>query len=134
MTHIKYLALTAVLLLFGDIVWFKIAGSFFKEQIGTIARLENGNLSPRLGAAAGVYILMTLSCYFFVFFWAPPETAGAAWARGAFLGLSLYGVYDLTNRAILETYPIPMAAVDMAWGTFLFSTVAVIVFQARKIF
>lgn len=39
-------------------------------------------------------------------------------ARAALVGLVAYGVYDLTNRATLRHWPLKLALVDVAWGTF----------------
>lgn len=36
----------------------------------------------------------------------------------ALVGLVAYGVYDLTNLATLRHWPVRLALVDMAWGTF----------------
>ncbi len=39
-------------------------------------------------------------------------------ARAALVGLVAYGVYDLTNLATLRHWPVRLALVDVAWGTF----------------
>lgn len=39
-------------------------------------------------------------------------------ARAALVGLVGYGVYDLTNLATLQRWPLKLALVDTAWGTF----------------
>lgn len=39
-------------------------------------------------------------------------------ARAALVGLVAYGVYDLTNLATLRHWPVKLALVDAAWGTF----------------
>ena len=37
-------------------------------------------------------------------------------ARGAHLGLVVYGVYDLSNLSNLKRGPVLLTAVDIAWG------------------
>lgn len=37
-------------------------------------------------------------------------------ARAALVGLVGYGVYDLTNLATLQHWPVQLAVVDTAWG------------------
>ena len=49
----------------------------------------------------------------------------------ALLGFTMYGVFDLTNRAILEHYPMPMVVVDMMWGTLLFMITAGVNHEVR---
>ena len=44
-------------------------------------------------------------------------------ARAALVGLVGYGVYDLTNLATLQHWPVRLAVVDTAWGC-LASTLA----------
>ncbi|MFH2020419.1 MAG: DUF2177 family protein [archaeon] len=43
---------------------------------------------------------------------------------GAVYGFIVYGVYDLTNYAILEQWPIVMTIADIIWGTALCSIVS----------
>jgi uncharacterized membrane protein len=38
----------------------------------------------------------------------------------------LYGVYDLTNLAVLERWTIPMTLADIAWGCALCGKTAVV--------
>jgi uncharacterized membrane protein len=40
-------------------------------------------------------------------------------ALGAALGFVAYATYDLTNMATLKVWPLRVALLDMAWGTFL---------------
>ena len=46
------------------------------------------------------------------------QPLGVQIARAALVGLMAYGVYDLTNLATLRHWPLKLALVDMAWGTF----------------
>ncbi len=45
--------------------------------------------------------------------------------RGAILGLTAYATFDLTNLAILKGWTPLVAAVDIAWGVFVTTVVAV---------
>ena len=42
------------------------------------------------------------------------------------MGFVVYGIFDMTNMAILKNYPLLFAAVDMSWGTFAFIVVSAI--------
>ncbi len=46
--------------------------------------------------------------------------------NGALLGLVIYGVYDLTNYAIISGWTIGMTIIDIIWGMLLCGTVSVI--------
>ena len=39
-----------------------------------------------------------------------------------FLGILIYGVFDLTNKAVFTNYKWPIAVQDMIWGGILFYT------------
>jgi len=43
---------------------------------------------------------------------------------GALFGFFTYATYDLTNLATMRDFPLSVALVDMAWGTFLGASVA----------
>jgi uncharacterized membrane protein len=53
-------------------------------------------------------------------------------AYGALLGFVVYGVYDFTNLATLRHYPVKLAIVDVAWGTFASALGAVAVWMAAR--
>lgn len=112
-----------------DFLWLGfVVKDFNLRQLGSIGRVENGNFQLLLGPAAGAYVLMAASLALF----SVPRAAAAASGWGAFgwgaaLGLVIYGIYDLTNLAILKGYPAAFAAADMAWGTVLYATVTWIV-------
>ena len=50
---------------------------------------------------------------------------------GALFGLILYGVYDLTNLAILEKWTRSMTVADIAWGCVLCGSTAVLIAGRR---
>jgi uncharacterized membrane protein len=88
--------------------------SFYREQLASIARMSGGTLAPNWSAAFVVYLLLGLGIAAF----AVPNSAQAtsAAARGALLGLVVYGVYDFTNYSTLRDWPLTLALVDTAWG------------------
>ena len=71
---------------------------------------------------------MALAISFFV---APKIESMDSWLQvagvGAIMGIVVYGIYDFTNLAILKKYPLAFAVADMAWGTFAFTVVTLIV-------
>lgn len=60
----------------------------------------------------------------------PSDSAGQALGRGALLGLSAYGTYDLTNRATIQPFPWTLALADVAWGTLMTAVVATVAWWA----
>ena len=107
-----------VLFIVLDLIWFQVAGNFFKNEIGSIARLgTDGEWNVLLIPAILVYGLMTIGVLFFVL---PHATSlSQALFLGASFGFIGYGLYDLTNLATLSAWTLKFAVVDMVWGTFL---------------
>ena len=46
--------------------------------------------------------------------------------RGLILAIGMYGVYNMTNLAILQDYSYELAIQDSLWGTTLITTVTYI--------
>lgn len=122
-----------LLMLILDTLWLKgFAGGFFAKQLEGIGRFNaDGSFNVRMVAAILVYLLMGTALEVFVMQNSSINSRLDYITKGALLGLCVYGVFDLTNRAILEKYPLPMVLVDIGWGTFLFMAVAWISFELR---
>jgi uncharacterized membrane protein len=52
---------------------------------------------------------------------------------GAVYGAIVYGVYDLTNRAVLEKFSLTMTVADLGWGTFLCMAMSGALFYINRI-
>lgn len=104
----------------GDLLWLGVlARSFYVQQAGELMRSP-----PHWPAAVGFYLLYTAGVYVFAVVPKVQAGSGATALHGALLGLLVYGVYDLTNLAILKNWPPLLSAVDIAWGTVLTAAVA----------
>jgi len=123
-TDLKQIGLILVVCLFLDLFWLMTRGEYHSRLF---ADIQKSPLTIRVLPAAAVYILIALAIWFFVFQVADSSVAknpGKAFAVGATLGFSMYGLYDLTNFATLKGYTLEMTLTDMAWGTFLSGTAA----------
>ena len=120
------IALVSFLVL--DIAWIGIIMKKFNlNQLADIGRIENGQFDVLFRAAIPVYFLMAFLVAGFVLpRFNSASSIGQVALWGALMGFAVYGVYDLTNLAILKNYPIRFAIVDMTWGTFSFAAVTVI--------
>lgn len=112
-----------------DFLWLGfVMKDFNMKQLSEIGRIENGQFQIGYGPAVIVYILMALAVTFFIREKiANVDSYLQVFAIGALLGLVVYGVYDFTNLAILKNYPVAFVAADVAWGTFVFGAVTLIV-------
>jgi uncharacterized membrane protein len=53
-------------------------------------------------------------------------TLWQAFGWGAVYGLVLYGVYDMSNMAVLEKWTVRMTLADMAWGCLLCGAISTV--------
>jgi len=125
---VAYVA-SAVAFLGLDMLWLGlVARDFYRRGYGDML-LEQ----PLYAPAAGFYMLYVVGI---VFFAVMPAVQGGSWLTalgyGALLGLLCYGTYDMTNLATLKGWPVTVAIVDMAWGTVLTGTAALIGFLAAR--
>lgn len=109
-----------------DLVWIGVvAAPMYRSELGTLLVLGNGMSSSRVVAALITWLLITLSLICFVLPEAS-ESAAAALGRGALMGLVIYGVYDLTNYAVLRGWTLKVTLLDIAWGTFACAVLTVL--------
>jgi uncharacterized membrane protein len=104
-----------------DAVWLTLNAATNRT---VFAAIQTKPLEVRWIPAILVYVIMIGATWFFAV-WKTTSWKVAA-AKGAALGLSLYGLYDLTNYATLIKYPLDYAVRDIAWGTFLIGTSALV--------
>jgi len=121
---VKRIGLILGVCLFLDALWL---GSRFSYYQNLFVDIQKSPLTIRFLPALAVYILIALAIWYFVFQVASESVSknpAKAFAVGATLGFSMYGLYDLTNYATLKGYTLEMTLTDMAWGTFLSGTAA----------
>jgi len=99
-----------------DFVWIGlVANGFYRRELGPILRMDGDRMDPRLLPAAALYTLVVAGIILF----ALPRGRGTlvdAMAWSALFGLIGYSVYDLTNYATLQAFPLKVVLVDMTWG------------------
>lgn len=116
-----------VLLLF-DLLWLGVVmKSFYSQELLEMARRRGAALAPRWAAAVLVYLLIPGGLVLFVRpLLGASSTAWQAFGWGAAFGLVLYGVYDLTNLAVLEKWTVRLTIADIAWGCVLCGTTSAV--------
>ena len=128
MQNWKLLAIMLPIFLFIDLLWLGVVmKGFYSHELGELARRHGTALAPRWGAAILVYLLIPGGLVLFVRpLLGVNATTWQAIGWGALYGLVLYGVYDLTNLAVLEKWTVRMTLADIAWGCVLCGTISVI--------
>jgi uncharacterized membrane protein len=123
--EIKLYALTVIVFLALDLTYLGyVMAGFYKSELGALARRSGDALSPVWWAALVVYVLIPLGIVLF----ALPRVDGDRWLPSALswgfvYGVVLYGVYDFTNYATLERWPLKLTFADILWGGVLCSLV-----------
>jgi len=123
MNRIRGYSVSAVVMLALDLLWLRVlAPPLYQRTIGPLLRPQ-----PDLVAAALFYAIYLMGVNELVIRAFPRGTRLAAVAaRGALFGFVAYATFDLTAQAVLKDWSWLVTVVDMAWGTLLTTTVAVV--------
>lgn len=117
--NLKIFFVAFIVFLITDMVWLgAIAKGMYFAQYREWLRLHDGQLQLVWWSALIVYFLFALSVVVFI----APLADGSVYSAGiygALLGVVIYGIYNFTCLAIFKNWPVGMAFIDCAWGTFL---------------
>ena len=97
-----------------DATWLTFRASYHSDLIKSV---QGSAPVLRMIPGALIYILIPVTIYYFAV--SPAKSSTDAATKGAALGFSLYGLYDLTNLASLKGWTVEMAITDTLWGTIL---------------
>jgi uncharacterized membrane protein len=106
-----------------DMLWLGvIAKRMYQDGIGHL-------MADRPNWVAGALFYPVFAAGLMVFAVVPNEDT-EPWTKtlisGALFGFFAYATYDLTNLATLKSWPWRLSAVDLAWGTVVSGTSALI--------
>lgn len=130
----KLLAIVVPACLAVDLLWLGVVmNGFYSRELGDLIRRNGTSMAPRWPAAFLVYLLIPVGIVLFV---RPLLNADSslwnACAWGALFGLVVYGVYDLTNLAVLEKWTLRMTLADIAWGCVLCGSMSALMLVADR--
>lgn len=134
MSKLQIFTMSLILFVGLDFVWLGFVMSDFNmRQLAEIGRIENGKFQMNFYAAAVTYFLMALAVTEYVL---PKlkaqDSLKKKFMTGATMGLIIYGVFDMTNLAVLKNYPLEFILPDMAWGSVVFGLVTTFVSKLNK--
>ena len=109
-----------------DAAWLSLNYNYHSKLITAV---QHSPIAVRLIPAIAVYILIPLAVTYFAVNEA--KSVKNAGMKGALLGLSMYGLYDLTNLATLKGWTYEMALMDTAWGTLVCATSAAVAYKFK---
>ena len=118
MLGVAYLISVLLALPVLDFFWLNLAmNRFYLEQTAPVARLKDGSWDVLLWAAAFVYLFLALGVQYFCI--KPGRAISESFFRGALFGLCTYALYEFTNLAMVKSWSLEMAFVDLGWGVVL---------------
>ena len=108
---IKQYLLTSIILLSLDFIYISLLKNYFNHQVqlvqGTPLQL---NIVPTICC----YILLSLGIYYFVI------NKNLSYLDSFYLGIFVYGIYDLTTMALFKNWKLTTVVMDTLWGGILF--------------
>jgi uncharacterized membrane protein len=104
--------ITATFLLL-DSIYFTVNYKFLTD---TVKNVQKSSIQTKYGAVALTYVFMVATLYYFII--KPNRKAMEAF----YLGVGIYGIYELTNYAILTNWPFSLVLIDTLWGGILFAS------------
>lgn len=104
-----------------DLLFFWVNASFLSK---TIRNVQGKSSDVRLSGAVLCYVALTLLMYF---------TLSLDYLKTFGLGVGVYAVYEGTNYAIFEKWPLQMVVMDTIWGGLLFVLVKAIYHGLKKL-
>jgi uncharacterized membrane protein len=99
-----------------DMIWLLgIAKAMYQDEMGDLMASE-----PKLLAGLAFYVLYAMGVCIFVIV---PALTKQSWfdaiLYGALFGFFCYMTYDLTSLAVVRNFPMRLAFIDMACGSFV---------------
>ena len=100
--NVKALVLSVIFFLVLDALFI---GAFMKDWQSLLLRVQGEKMEVRMLSALAVYVIMVLAWVYFVYRpFLVHKSVGEAVKTGAILGFCIYGVFELTNFAIIKKW------------------------------
>lgn len=121
MHTIKCLIPTLILFCLLDCLWLgSIGKGFYLSNLGNMLLMKGQAITPRMIPAVIVYVLFAIMLWYMVLPLANDHIA-QSFLYGALAGFVVYGIYDMTNLAVLKDWTLAITLIDWLWGCFLCS-------------
>jgi uncharacterized membrane protein len=112
-------------IIIGDYIWLGyVVRNFTIREFWELVVVENGSIKINLVVWLLAWAVIALLVVVFV---TKSPNVNSVWTAifyGAIMWFLSYAMYDLTNLTFLKNYSLSFTLVDVAWGTFLCSMIA----------
>jgi uncharacterized membrane protein len=114
--------ISGVVMLLLDSVYLSLNLSYFNQ---VFKKVQNSKIKMKYVGAILCYIALIFSINYFVI-----DKKGSV-LDAFLLGLCIYAIYETTNYATLDTWPIKMVVMDSLWGGILFALTLFLTYQIK---
>jgi len=129
MSKIKEFLVVLIILFIIDLPFLNYFMS--KKWSIMVQNIQHQSMKINFKSAFVTYLLMAFAIVFYVLPYISEENLfKESILIGGFLGLIIYGIFDLTNLSIIQNYDINIAILDILWGALLF---AITTYISKKI-
>lgn len=131
--YLKYFILSLLLIII-DSIWIYLNYNMYNK---TVKDIQGSDIKAKIHYAIIAYLLMLVSLLYIAI---PFTTSNInkndsnskillkSILYGGSVGLSIYGIYNLTIISIFTKYPLKVVIIDSIWGTFLYSLMTYLYF------
>lgn len=128
--HIYNVLIIALIMALVDIFYLSSMASFFNKLL---INIQGTPIKLDMFATIIVYICLVFQLYYFVLKNEVQYKTKQGLILDAFLiGLTTYGVYEYTNKAIFKKWTYEATIYDTIWGGVLFSLTSVIYLYVKQ--
>lgn len=117
-----------------DLVWLGLLmRDFYLKHLSVFSRLAGKAFSLHIPTAIATWTLIVLGALFFVLPLISRTNVWYSFMVGACYGFVVYGVYNLTNYAVLPQWPAIVVLVDTAWGIAINGVFGIVLFYLERL-
>ena len=116
---------SSIIILLLDYVYLRLTKNYFERQI---KQIQGSTLVIRWLPVILCYLFIILGYNYFILF--PKKNIQEAF----FLGIFVYGVYELTNFALFTNWSLLTVVMDTLWGGILFALTTLLFYYIQKMF
>lgn len=128
--HIYNFLIIAIIMAMVDIFYLSSMASFFNKLL---IKIQGTPIQLDMLATVIVYICLVFQLYYFVLVNEKQYKSTQRLVLDAFLiGITTYGVYEYTNKAIFNKWTYEATIYDTVWGGVLFSITSMIYLYVKQ--
>lgn len=120
----KILLIIAITIIILDAIWLNTFGKYM--YVPMINDIQHTESKIKIVPVIITYILMILLVYYYCLPLIKNKTYSPFFC-GFFIGILIYGIFDMTNLALFNKYTYKNAILDMMWGGLLLGSTCYVV-------